>query len=107
MATPLPPESSDETSDESEVRYRKPRPDLYTALLVIALTALILGCVMLYLELQFYEFKYRGAPSVSWHAPAVSAPLLSAFSCGPNLYPSEHGCSRPCAVISEPTWRLT
>jgi len=67
MATELRPKST----DEPEVRYRKQRPDLYTALLVIALVAIILGCVMLYLELQFFEFKYQGAPSVSTLWPAM------------------------------------
>lgn len=62
MATELPQKSS----EPAEIRYRKPRADLYTALLVIALVALILGCVMLYLELQMFDFKYQGAPSVSW-----------------------------------------
>ena len=85
MATALPQkfsdgfepfDSSESTEAPEEVRYRKPRADLYTALLAIALAALVLGCVMLYLELQFYEFKYQGAPSVSWQRLPVSSRLL-------------------------------
>ena len=68
MATELPRRSS----EPAEVRYRKPRVDLYTALLVIALTALIVGCVMLYLELKLFDFKHQGAPSVSWSPSAAS-----------------------------------
>ena len=51
------------STDDTEVRYRKPRVNLYTALLVIALIALIVGCVLLYFELEAYEFKHKGAPS--------------------------------------------
>jgi hypothetical protein len=32
--------------------------------------ALIIGCVMLYLELDMFEFKHQGAPAVSWLSPA-------------------------------------
>jgi hypothetical protein len=74
MATELPQRSSE---PEEEVRYRKPRPDLYTALLVIALAALIVGCVMLYLELKMFDFKHTGAPSVSWLPSAASLADLS------------------------------
>jgi hypothetical protein len=85
MATALPrkfsdgfePDDSPESTDApEEIRYRKPRADLYTALLAIALAALILGCMMLYMELQFYEFKCQGAPSVSWQRPPVSSPFF-------------------------------
>lgn len=44
--------------------HRKPRPDLYTVLLAIALVAVILGILFLYLEMQQYEFKIDGAPMV-------------------------------------------
>ncbi len=44
--------------------HRKPRPDLYTVLLVIALVAVLLGILFLYLEMQRYEFKINGAPMV-------------------------------------------
>jgi hypothetical protein len=53
------------STDNSEGQYRKPRANLYTALLAIALVALILGCVLLYFELEAYEFKHKGAPSAS------------------------------------------
>lgn len=44
--------------------HRKPKPDLYTVLLVLALIAVIIGIVFLYLEMQLYEFKFQGGPSV-------------------------------------------
>lgn len=43
---------------------RKPRADLYTVLLVIALIALLVGILFLYLEMDLYEFKLKGGPSV-------------------------------------------
>jgi hypothetical protein len=46
------------------VVHRKARPDLYTVFLVIALVAVLIGILFLYLEMQFYEFKIKGAPPV-------------------------------------------
>lgn len=36
------------------VQYRPPRVDIYTILLAIALVAVIIGCVFLFLEVQDY-----------------------------------------------------
>ena len=44
--------------------HRKPRPDLYTVLLVIALVAVLIGILFLYLEMGLYEFKLQGGPPV-------------------------------------------
>lgn len=50
--------------------FRKPRADLYTALLVIALLAMILACVFAYLEIKDYGTPpYQGGPSVYYTAP--------------------------------------
>ena len=56
--------------------YRKPRPDFYTVLLVIALVAIVIGIVFLYLEMNLYEFKVDGVPPVGM----VSAPLAGIVS---------------------------
>jgi hypothetical protein len=50
--------------------YRKPRADLYTVLLIVALLALVIGTIFLYLETAQYEGNppYKGVPSV-WIAP--------------------------------------
>ncbi|MCL4191926.1 MAG: hypothetical protein KJZ87_09280 [Thermoguttaceae bacterium] len=46
--------------------YRKPRADMYTVLLAIALAALIAGCVLLWLDTSPYAPNYwSGGPSVS------------------------------------------
>ena len=44
--------------------HRKPRPDLYTVLLAIALVAVLIGLLFLYLEMDLYEFKLKGGPPV-------------------------------------------
>ena len=50
--------------------YRKPRPDIYTVMLAISLAAIILGCVLLYLETKDYgDSPYQGVPSVSLDRP--------------------------------------
>lgn len=53
--------------------YRKPRADIYTVLLVLALIALLVGILCLYLEMEMYEWKIEGGPSVSAHLPAPTA----------------------------------
>jgi len=53
-----------ETADSAPV-YRKPRPDVYTVLLVIALLALLIGIFFLYRHNARYEFKSQGAPAVT------------------------------------------
>ena len=44
--------------------YRKPRADIYTVLLAIALVALLLAIVCLYLEMDTYKWEFKGGPSV-------------------------------------------
>jgi len=44
--------------------YRKPRPDMYTALLAIALVAILLAILALWLEMSVYNFEFKGGPPV-------------------------------------------
>jgi hypothetical protein len=45
--------------------HRKPQADIYTALLALALAAVIIAAVFAYLETGDYgDQKYRGAPPV-------------------------------------------
>jgi hypothetical protein len=44
--------------------HRKDSPDLYTVLLVIALVAVLIGILFLYLEMADYDFNLQGAPPV-------------------------------------------
>jgi uncharacterized membrane protein len=68
--TSLSPTSSEEKYTGP---YRKPRPDLYTVMLIVALLAMLVAVVMLYYERGEYQFKNKGAPSVS-RAPAAIEP---------------------------------
>ncbi len=53
--------------------YRRPRADVYTMLLIIALIALLLGIICLYGEMSMYEFEMDGGPTVSaGHCEAAS-----------------------------------
>ncbi len=51
-------------SSNESTGYSKPRADLYTVVLIVALLALIVGTVFLYLETKDYGSPpYQGAPS--------------------------------------------
>lgn len=59
------------SNDPTTTQYRKPRADVYTVLLVLALLALIVAILCLWGETAAYEGKnFKGAPSVSapWNA---------------------------------------
>lgn len=43
-------------------RFRKPRADLYTVLLIVALTGLIIGSICLYLQLETFGHQTSGGP---------------------------------------------
>jgi hypothetical protein len=76
MATSLPPSSNDNPS--SPTQYRKPKADLYTLMLVIALVAILVGILFLCLYNGVYEWK------VSYAMPKAASmqvcKILPAFS---------------------------
>ena len=39
--------------------YRKPRADIYTVLLILALISLLLGITFLYLEMDMYNWEFK------------------------------------------------
>ncbi len=58
--------SAQDSNLNNPVRYRKPRADVYTLLLGIALVALIVACVLAYLEMEDYgDQPFSGAPTVA------------------------------------------
>jgi hypothetical protein len=89
---------------------RKPQADIYTVLLGIALFAVILAIIFLFLEVADYgPNKYKGAPPVVSASPAVEYLLTktreAASGC---LFPTDmHGCSNNSSVTSVPIWRST
>ncbi|GEM_PF-3060064 len=46
--------------------FRKPKPDVYTVMLAVSLVAIIIACVLLYLETADYPESppWSGGPSV-------------------------------------------
>jgi hypothetical protein len=84
---------SPRSNDDAPVGlYRKPRADLYTVMLVVALLALIVAAVFLYLEAAFFGPTPTGAPSVKtgmlWNSPAAGLAADRLLSTGVRL-PSE------------------
>jgi hypothetical protein len=57
--------------------YRKPRADFYTVALVLALIALILAIVCLWVLMGAYDKQFKGAPvpTFSPQAPPAGAPV--------------------------------
>jgi len=49
----------------SASQRRKPKADLYTALLAVALVALLVAILFLYLYMNLYEFKFKGGPTAA------------------------------------------
>jgi hypothetical protein len=83
--TVSPPKSSEPYTGP----YRKPRADVYTFLLIVALLALIIACLCLWGEMQLYEMKIKGGPPVGFLAPSAPSrapdrtpvPLLACQQC--------------------------
>jgi len=56
--------------------YRKPRADVYTLLLVVALIALLVGTAALWMTMkENYNNEIKGGPNPAWHRPASGATL--------------------------------
>ena len=68
MSTPISPKFD----DQPQV-YRKPRADVFTTLLVIALLAILLATAMLWMVMGTYEYKFKGGPPATWNESAPSA----------------------------------
>jgi hypothetical protein len=54
--------SQAKSTDKPGGTYRKPRADFYTLLLVIALLAILVSILFLYLHMQAYNFELKGPP---------------------------------------------
>ncbi|HID75196.1 MAG TPA: hypothetical protein EYP56_04275 [Planctomycetaceae bacterium] len=69
--------------------YRKPAADVYTALLAMALLAIIVACVCLFLETSDYGSPpYEGAPQVWTGAEGVvGATAVAVRSTAPETIP--------------------
>jgi hypothetical protein len=58
------------------VLIRQPRTTIYTVLLLVALLALVVGCLLMVLELSHYNFQFRPPANlrsaVDWVVPYLS-----------------------------------
>ena len=52
--------------------YRKPRADIYTVMLLLALFAILLGILCLYFEMDMYGFEFEWSQPASSVAPNVA-----------------------------------
>ena len=79
MATPLPPSSTDNPGVPTQ--YRKPKADLYTLMLVIALVAILVGILFLVFENQGdYDWKMKDNITTSMMMRGErTGPSLSGF----------------------------
>jgi hypothetical protein len=66
------PTRSSSNKEKEVTAYRRPDANVFTLLLVVALVALIIGCIFLYVEMRAYEFKSK----VTWQP----VPAQRAFS---------------------------
>ena len=56
--------------------YRKPRADVFTMLLVVALLAIIIATVALWQVMAEYEYKIKGGPVVTWSQTVPAAEFV-------------------------------
>ncbi len=57
------------------VPHRKPKADLYTILLVIALLAVLIAIMFLWLELAAYDYKTKGGPVAAVASTEYKSPV--------------------------------
>ena len=70
------PASSQAASQE----YRKPRADVYTVLLVVALMIIVLATVALWMTMKDNDYMIKGGPPMPvWHRPAAGTTLDSPY----------------------------
>lgn len=61
------------SSANQGVYVKKPKADIYTALLFVALVALVIGIIMLVKEMDRYEWKFKADYGLT--LPVVGADL--------------------------------
>jgi hypothetical protein len=55
---------------------QKPKTDIYTIMLILSLIAIIVGCVLLYLEIKSYDGQVNG-PTARISLPAEDGVALN------------------------------
>jgi hypothetical protein len=67
--------------------YRKPRADVYTVLLSLALIAVATAATVLWLTMAQYHYEIKGGPNPTWNRPATPVQELAALG-------------RPCELLT-------
>ncbi len=68
--------ASASTAKETEPRiYRKPRADVYTVMLSIALIAVSIAATALWLVMGQYHNEIKGGPNPTWIQPAAPSQI--------------------------------
>jgi len=89
---------------ERDVEEAAPTNDIYTGLLLISLAAMIIGCVMLYLDYSQYGDKPPELPKAA--APSTAAPTAPTTPTAPAVPPRPRGQpARPPAGGQQPPGR--
>jgi hypothetical protein len=67
-------------NDDFPVQYRKPRPDVYTVLLILALIAILVTILCLWAEMGMYDSQLKGRTSAMASPAAAELAMLPGTS---------------------------
>jgi hypothetical protein len=84
--------------------HRKPKADLYTVLLAIALLAVLVAILFLWLEMRSYEFKSKGAPAVPMAAVQGSEVRVQGIAVSDQRSAFSELVSRPLSAVRCPSF---
>lgn len=81
---------------------RKPQPDIYTVLLAIALVAMIICVILMYMETSDYgQNKTSGVPTVVQLETPTTLNVSEAFCCSPIRNHHSWGLASPQTITNE------
>ena len=86
-----------DSNNHSGGPYRKPRADLYTVLLMLALIAILLAILCLYLEMKIYDFKFKGATAAATLEVPTTADMVGL--CGTDSVQGGWGIAQRCPSL--------
>ncbi len=74
-AKPAAPQAASKAAPEAASQeYRKPRADVYTVLLVVALLIIVLATVFLWMSMKEYDYMIKGGPTVPAAGTTLDVP---------------------------------
>jgi hypothetical protein len=69
------PNAAEKVAKSEPQVYRKPKADVYTVMLSIALIVIVLATVVLWMVMKSYDYAIKGGPNPVWNRPAAPAPF--------------------------------